>query len=511
MKNTQLYILATVLLVLSVGLFIYKAFFLELPLHPQQRAETWNVQAEITFDAKGGPVKLSLFAPKSEGPFTIIDQSFASEGYGLTSVRKGSNRSWVYSRQSTKGEQTVYYKFVVHRAKYYSPREAAEPAPSISNPDFKGPKRAAANGLLASLRSEAADDEILARLLLTKLSGRSVDQNVKSLVGTASSTRQRLLIARDVLALASVPSRLITGIQLVASMRNAKLTHWLEVFTEGRWRALAPQTETKDLPMHFLPWWRGEKKGLVSLRGGTNARRTLSVAATSSPALRTAQDVSKAKGASLVSYSLFSLPIHEQQIYKIILTIPFGIFFLTIVRNIIGLRTFGTFMPVLIAIAFRETQVLWGLLLLVTVVALALLMRTYLGTLRLLMVPRLSSVLIIVILTMASISVLSNQLGLERGLSVTLFPMVILTMTVERISVLWDERGPAEVIRQAADSVLVAVVAYFIMVNPYAEHLGIMFPEILLALLAGNLLIGRYSGFRLVDLIRFRNLAGKTP
>jgi hypothetical protein len=168
-------------------------------------------------------------------------------------------------------------------------------------------------------------------------------------------------------------------------------------------------------------------------------------------------------------------------------------------RNIIGLRTFGTFMPVLIAIAFRETQLIWGLLLLSVVIAVALLVRFYLGTLRLLVVPRLSSILIIVILAMAGVSVVSNQLGFERGLSVTLFPMVILTMTVERMSIVWDERGPAEMLRQA----------YFIMASPYAEHMAVVYPELLIALLACNLLIGRYSGFRLLDLIRFRALAGR--
>jgi hypothetical protein len=88
--------------------------------------------------------------------------------------------------------------------------------------------------------------------------------------------------------------------------------------------------------------------------------------------------------------------------------------------------------------------------------------------------------------------------------------MVILTMTVERMSIVWDERGPAEMLRQSLDSIVVAIVAYFIMVSPYAEHMVIVYPELLFALLACNLLVGRYSGFRLLDLVRFRALAGRS-
>ena len=51
------------------------------------------------------------------------------------------------------------------------------------------------------------------------------------------------------------------------------------------------------------------------------------------------------------------------------------------------------------------------------------------------MLPRLSVVLTFVVVLIAVISLLSHKLGLERGLSVSLFPMVILTMTIERLSI----------------------------------------------------------------------------
>jgi hypothetical protein len=508
MKNLQLYILAGVLLILSVGFFFYKAFILGLPLRPQESVENWEIQAKITFEAKGGPIKFSVFTPRNEGRFTIVDQSVASEGYGLTSGSRDGNPVSVFSTPNAAGRQAVYYRFVVHRERTPVHGDVGGDRP-IAESDFEGAKLTAARGLLKAIGREASDEDTLVRLLLKRLVLETDDANAHTLLGIASTTHKRLLAARQVLALAGIPSRMVMGVQLVKSKRNAGLVHWLEVYSQGRWRAFAPQTATNDLPANFLPWWRGDKKGLVGLRGGRNIERSLSVAATSTPALRAALDASNRTGESLIKFSLFSLPVDKQQVYKIILTVPLGVFFLTIMRNIIGLRTFGTFMPVLIAIAFRETQLIWGLLLLSVVIAVALLVRFYLGTLRLLVVPRLSSILIIVILAMAGVSVVSNQLGFERGLSVTLFPMVILTMTVERMSIVWDERGPAEMLRQSLDSIVVAIIAYFIMASPYAEHMAVVYPELLIALLACNLLIGRYSGFRLLDLIRFRALAGR--
>jgi hypothetical protein len=187
--------------------------------------------------------------------------------------------------------------------------------------------------------------------------------------------------------------------------------------------------------------------------------------------------------------------------------VPLGAFLLVILRNVIGIKTFGTFMPVLIALAFRETQLLWGIILFSVVVGLGLTIRLYLEHLKLLVVPRLASVLFVVVLLMALLSVLTHKLGLERGLSVALFPMVIITMTIERMSIVWEERGASEALQQGLGSLVVAAIAYLIMTIGYIEHIVFVFPELLLVLLAGTLMLGRYYGYRLLELHRFKALA----
>jgi len=165
-------------------------------------------------------------------------------------------------------------------------------------------------------------------------------------------------------------------------------------------------------------------------------------------------------------------------------------------------------MPVLIALAFRETKLFWGVVLFTMLVALGLSIRFLLERLRLLMVPRLSAVLIVVVGLMLLISLVSHRLGMETGLSVALFPMVIISMTIERMSVVWEERGPADAIRAGVGSLIVAVAAYVFMGLGWLEHLIFTFPELLLVVLAVVLLAGRYTGYRLLELSRFKALAG---
>jgi len=130
-------------------------------------------------------------------------------------------------------------------------------------------------------------------------------------------------------------------------------------------------------------------------------------------------------------------------------------------------------------------------------------MRSYLSHLNLLLVPRIAAVLVFVILIFAAIGIASHKLGWESGLTITFFPMIILSWTIERMSVLWEEEGPREVLIQGGGSLLTASLAYPVMVHPNVEHLAFNFPELLLVLLAIIIMIGSYSGFRLLELGRF--------
>ena len=76
----------------------------------------------------------------------------------------------------------------------------------------------------------------------------------------------------------------------------------------------------------------------------------------------------------------------------------------------------------------------------------------------------------------------------------------------ERMSILWEEEGPKEVVKQGGGSLFVAVISYLLMTTETLSHLCFNFPELNLVLLALILLMGQYTGYRLSELRRFRDL-----
>ncbi len=501
MRKYHLQILCSLLFGLGLSLFLYKYSILKYPISPDSQTDSWLVEAHVSFRADGRPVKLSLFVPKSTQEYLIMDESFISRGFGLTTQLSDANRQATWSIRRTAGQHGLYYRAVVRRGHVGEIKDRTK-APQIISPLFEGAKLEAANSVIAQVRAQSADTSSFVEGLISKINETPADSNIELLLGRKPSSLKKVSVANQILSHAGILSRVLFGILLSDEAKNAPILHRLEVKDGQAWKAYDAVSGERGLPENFLPWWRGSTD-LVEASGVEALKTTVSVVKHQEEALASTLSGVQMTNPELFRFSLFSLPLETQSVYRVIMMIPIGAFIVALLRNVIGFRTFGTFMPVLIALAFRETQLAWGVAFFIILVGVGLIVRFYLETLKLLLVPRLASVLIAVVLLMAGLSVITHMLGLEPGLSVSLFPMIIMTMTIERMSIMWDEVGPYDSVRQGLSSILVAALIYGVISNKYVGHLIFVFPELLLIVLASTILLGRYTGYRLLEIKRF--------
>lgn len=512
MNNRHLYSLTTILLLVGVLFFLYKVFYLQFPLQPHQHALAWDIEVAVRIKPGDGPVKLYLQIPKVSEKHITIDEQFLSNGYGMSIRPELGNRVVVWSKRSANREQVLYFRSTVIRRAKATPIVPSG-TPELVQVDFSAAELLAAQAINEQARHRSADNETFVVEVLKQLSSESkenLSDNVKALLGRKLDTLNKLEIVIKLLAMEKIPARIIHGYKLQERIRLAKPIHWLEVYNNKYWVPFTLTGNGPGVPDDYFPWWQG-KQPLIQVEGAKLLDTHISVSLNEQHAVDAAIEQQKYMKALWYDYSLLGLPLETQNVYKILLTVPLGVFLLVILRNIIGIKTFGTFMPVLIAMAFRETQLMWGVILFSLVVGIGLLIRFYLESLKLLLVPRLAALLIVVIMVMALISIVSHKLGIHYGLSVALFPMVILTMTIERMTIVWEERGAKEALQQGIGSLIVASITYLAMNIESIRYLLFTFPELLLVLLAITLLLGRYSGYRLMELKRFKVLNKAAP
>ncbi len=504
MNQRYVYALAALLCAVGLTLFVYRWHVLGFPLTEDQETPIWTIESAIQFDSGPGTIKVSLLIPTLTPGFRMLNENTVSRGYGF-SVNYGSGgrvAQWAIRR--TDGPQTIYYRISVYEDVSIVDLDTTPPFPPA--PVIDEPFRTAVDVIVSEVREQSADTASFTAQLLRRMNDSSPDSNVELLSSSVDSDAEFVETVTMLLAAARIPARMVRGFKLEGRQRRVQPRAWLEVHDGDRWRYFNPANGDEGLPDRFFIWWRGGES-LVSVEGGSNVEVDFAIQENRLETVVVAETRTAKENAALIDFSPYSLPIQTQAVYSILLMIPIGALVMVVIRNFVGIDTFGTFMPVLIALAFRETQLLWGVVLFTMLVALGLSIRFLLERLRLLLVPRLSAVLIVVVMLMLVISLVSHKLGMETGLSVALFPMVIIAMTIERMSVVWEERGPADAMRAAFGSLVVAVFAYVFMGLAWLEHLVFTFPELLLIVLAAVLLAGRYTGYRLLELRRFRALS----
>lgn len=504
MKNNtrHVYGLIITLIILGSGIFLYRHLVLDVPLTDTETINSWMVEANLRFTADANsPIKASFNIPYLPPHFAILDEYFVSRSYGVTTNLNGYNRQTVWSIRRAHGQQSLYYRAIFRQT---DSNESTLPKPSfIKSFSLDDSQKSAVETISMQVRQSSADIQTFAQSTIKELNVK--DGNAKLLVGNEFNDERIINAAILILNQSKISAMPVKGVYL-NQQAKADLKSLLAVYNGKDWIYVNPRTGGAGLPNDFLIWQYGNDS-LFDVIGGKKAQFALTVSPTPINALSIAKTRGLQADSQLLRFSLLQLPVNVQDTYKILLTVPIGAFIILLLRNFIGIKTFGTFMPVLIALAFRETHVIWGISLFILIVSFGLLARFYLDQLRLLLVPRLAAILTVVILLMISISVLSQNLGLDSGMSVALFPMVILTMTIERMCITWDERGAGEAIKSGAGSLFSAVIAYWAMSYEPIQYLVFAFPELLLILLGFILWFGQYRGYRLFELKRFKALA----
>lgn len=501
-RNIQIYVLILTLFFIGTVVFAYRHFVLSVPLTDAATVNSWMVEANLRFNAKAkAPVKATFSIPYRSPNLIILDEYFVSaNNYGIMTNLDGYNRQVVWSLRRGKGVQSLFYRAILRQIDNNELLLKEPPAVKITHLDEN--QQAAINALIEQVRSSSADIYTFAEGTIKELNKKS--ENSRLLVGNNFSDENIINAAILILKQVKIYSMAAKGIHLV-KQNKVHFKTVLTVYNGKKWFFIDPKGTSISPLQNFLVWHYGSDP-IYEVIGGQKISFNIAISPTPINALNAAKSHGMQADSKLMRFSLLQLPVSIQDTYKILLMVPIGAFVILILRNFIGLKTFGTFMPVLIALAFRETGIIWGVFLFTFIITFGLLIRFYLEQLRLLLVPRLAAILTIVVIFMLFISIFSHSLGLTTGLSIALFPMVIITMTIERMCITWDERGPSEAILAALGSLFAAMVAFRVMNYKPLQYLVFAFPELLFILLALILWFGLYRGFRLNELFRFKDL-----
>ena len=499
----SLYILVALLVVAALAVAAVKIHFFGFSLSDQAEF-FYQVDCAVSFDPEPEkPVRISIALPEPPDGW-----AFGLDPGTPFQIEDGNGRRRMVLELASPVRQ--------NRA---SCRFRLVPAPSRRAPLPAAPEQDVS--VVVSDASRAAAKAILDRVdaekklapaeLVPALLGQlgAMPRREKRALVPVSAGDETVEAAILLLELRGIPARAVRGILLDQKRYLQQPDNYLDVWYGGAWHIFRPSTGTEETPREFLILQRSDRS-LYEIAGVKRSSIGYSVTKVPAGAERLNQIRAQIlEKRDLSDFSLFSLPASEQNAFKRLALLPLAILLIVLIRNIVGIPTMGTFMPVLIAMAFLEMKLLPGLVNFVLILTVGLLIRAWLSKLNLLRVPRISAVVVVVILLMQLISVAANFLNFPEFVDATFFPIIIIAWTIERASTTWEEDGATNTLKQLVASTCAAAICYFILSSAYLQYVLYTFAELNLIILGVILLLGTYTGYRFTELMRFQPLVKK--
>lgn len=191
-----------------------------------------------------------------------------------------------------------------------------------------------------------------------------------------------------------------------------------------------------------------------------------------------------------------------------LLLLPVGVIAIVFFRLVIGLETFGLFAPLILAFAFAKVSPLLGAAVFVVLLVLVSPVGLWLTRYPLLSTARTGSLLILCALLLLAGFAMVDALGGELHLIDLGLPVVALAGMMDRFVSAQLDQSPQEAFKLSIYTLLVStLVAYGVVGNPWLLEQLRAHPDLLLFCFPLCLLLGRYSGLRMMEVWRFRVLA----
>jgi len=522
MRSIIFKITILMLVLTPVMLMGYKLYVLDYPFKSLMPVVSYQVELSMQLEGHGNDINVSSFIPRSDSRQRVIKEVNASGHFVMEQYTDSLNREIKWKGKSVESLQNIRYIYQVQTKpiKYELPHGMLVPESYQSDLDIflkEQPGIQVNNPLIQDeissfiSRSDMFVDEILIKIHRhlqdnyqnRNFSGYTDAITALKLKEASCNGKGRLFVAMA--RSLNIPARLVGG--FIMESGSKRTSHqWVEVYVNGFWIPFDTINDHfAEIPANYLTLYYGDE-ALFKHSKNINFQYVF----TTNKKMVPKYDAQESIGGSFLNiinlHKTFERVGISLDLLKVLLMIPIGALVTVVFRNVIGLETFGTFLPALIAAASRETGLLWGLIGFVLIIMITATIRKGLDWLQLLHSPKMAVILAVVVLVMMSMTIIGVNFGLFQIAQMTLFPIAILAITAERFAIMSEEQGYIKTFKIMLMTAIVIAAAYAVMSSQFLQSMFLAFPELLLLVMAINIWLGKWVGMRLMEFYRFRKL-----
>jgi hypothetical protein len=193
----------------------------------------------------------------------------------------------------------------------------------------------------------------------------------------------------------------------------------------------------------------------------------------------------------------------------LLLLLPIMTFVIAFSRNVVGIRGFGIFLPAALSVVFVATGPAIGIGLFLIIVLVSTLVRLTLRKLniKLQYLPRMSFILWAVVVGVLGILFLAPVLKFSALSNVSIFAVLIIVLLSEDFTRVQLGKSIRTALNLTFETLLLSLISFFFLTLKPLQEYVLLNPEIsLIGIAALDLLLGQYTGLRVMEFYRFRKL-----
>lgn len=325
---------------------------------------------------------------------------------------------------------------------------------------------------------------------------RRTNNNSETVLSTRRATAlgsNRTLVA--LLRTAHLPARIVTGVNLQVTAAQQPY-YWTEVYSNETWVPLDPvHGHMNQLPAFYIPMRKGGSE-LVMTNNATINATTWKIEITRAPtSLLTSGEK---KFTDILDLNRLSPGSRES--LGVLLLLPLGVLLTELLRQLLGVRTYGTFTPTLLALAIIHVDRLTAVIIFLIVTIIGVSIRSYLQKMKLPRTPLLGIVFTLVAISMTFVVSGFMYFDPRMDAIVVLLPVVILTMLVDRIYSIADQRGVRTAMIRLLWTAVAAILSLLVLLQAHWSHWLVTYPELHALTLAAIILVGRCNCLKISQL-----------
>lgn len=187
----------------------------------------------------------------------------------------------------------------------------------------------------------------------------------------------------------------------------------------------------------------------------------------------------------------------------LILVFPIIVTVISFFKQIVGIKTLGIYIPSIITLSFLVLGIKIGLAVFIITLFVGILTKFLIRKVNILHASSIAIILTVISVVVFILLIVGVTYYKKEVATISIFPALVIGSLIEKFIINETRKGLKNTCKLALQTIILVIICYFIVLWEPLKIFIIKYPEIIILFILINFFIGRWTGLRFLEYVRF--------